>query len=143
VTATENNLRKTGGCDGCSDAGAVSEQRISAGDGAVSFSTSDTRTLRFIGLSTGSTGTAPADIRFALRLQSGTAEVRESGLYKSEVPFAAGDVLDVAVVGGAVKYSKNGSVFYISAATPGYPLLVGATLFDLNGTLSSVMISGR
>jgi hypothetical protein len=143
VTATENNLRKTGGCDGCSDAGAVSEQRITAGDGAVSFSTSDTRTLRFIGLSTGDTGTAPAEIKFALRLQSGTAEVRESGLYKSEVSFGAGDVLGVAVAGGAVKYSKNGAVFYISAAAPGYPLLVDTTLFDLNGTLSSVMISGR
>jgi hypothetical protein len=143
VTATNNNLQKTSGCDGCADAGAVSEQRISAGDGAVSFSTADTRTLRFIGLSTGNTGTAPAEIKCALRLQNGTAEVREAGVYKSEVSFEAGDVLAIAVVGGAVQYSKNGTVFYTSAARPGYPLLVDTTLFDLNATLSSVMILGK
>jgi hypothetical protein len=142
VTATSNSLRKTGGCGGCPDAGALSEQRISSGNGAVSFGASNTPTLRFIGLGSGNPGTAPAEITFALRLQGGTAEVREAGLYKSEVSFAAGDVLKIAVDGGAVTYSKNGTVFYTSQATPGYPLVVDTSLFDLDATLSSVMISG-
>ena len=143
VTASLNNLRKTGGCSGCPDAGAISQQRLYAGDGAMSFTASETQRLRFIGLSTGNTGTAPAEIRFALRLQAGTAEVRESGLYRSEVSFAAGDVFKIGVVGGLVKYSKNGVVFYTSAATPTYPMLVDTSLFDLNATLSSVMFSGK
>src|SRR5207245_6473087 len=33
VTASSNSLRKTAGCDGCGDAGAVSTQSIASGDG--------------------------------------------------------------------------------------------------------------
>jgi hypothetical protein len=143
ATAADNSLRKTGGCGGCSDAGAVSAQRITGGDGFVTIGTSDTRALRFIGQSSGNSGTAPAEIQFALRLQGGTAEVRESGLYKSEVSFATGDVLRVAVQGGVVHYSKNGTVFYTSEAPPTYPLLVDTALLDVDATLSAVMISGK
>ncbi|HET9359775.1 MAG TPA: hypothetical protein VFO58_08495 [Vicinamibacterales bacterium] len=142
VTASTNSLRKTSGCDGCPDAGAVSAQRIKSGDGHVSFSTTDTQRLRFIGLSTGNAGTSPTEIRFALRLHRGVAEVREAGVYKADVAFASGDVFRIAVVGGAVTYAKNGSVFFTSQTAVAYPLLVDTALLDLNGTLSSVMISG-
>ena len=100
------------------------------------------RDAPLIGLSNGNTGTGPSEIKFALRLQNGSAEVREGGLYKAETSFMAGDVLKVAVVGGAVTYSKNGTVFYTSATKPAYPLLVDTSLFDLAATLSSAMISG-
>ena len=143
ASASSNSLRKTGGCAGCSDAGALSSQRISSGDGFMSFQTSDTRTLRFIGLSSGNPGTDPREIAFGLRLQGGTAEVREAGLYKAEVPFGAGDTLKVSVQGGVVSYSKNGTVFYTSAARPTYPLLVDASLLDLDASLSAVMIAGK
>ena len=76
---------------------------------------SESTSLRFVGLAAGGIGTGPGDINFALRLQSGVAEVRESGAYKSDVRFAAGDTFAIAVAGGVVKYSKNGSVFYTSA----------------------------
>src|SRR5688572_9241074 len=39
ATATDNSLQKTGGCAGCSDAGAVSSQRITGGDGFVTIGT--------------------------------------------------------------------------------------------------------
>jgi len=109
----------------------------------LSFSASETQALRFIGLSTGNTGTAHTEVRFALRLQAGRAEVREFGVYKSEVSFVTGDVFKVAVVGGLVKYSKNGAVFYTSALRPRYPMLVDTSLLDLNSTLSSVQFSGQ
>jgi hypothetical protein len=141
VTASNGELRKTGGCGGCADAGASSTQRITSGGGGVSFTTSDVHTLRVIGLGPGGAGTSANEITFALRLQNGTAEVREAGVYKSEVSFAAGDRLMVAIVAGAVQYSKNGAVFFTSAAAPTYPLAVDTSIYDLNGTLSAVTIS--
>ena len=115
VAINGNSLIKTGGCSGCPDAGAVSAQQISSGDGYVEFS-GEGSGLRFIGLSSGNNGTDASEIRFALRLQGGTAEVRESGGYRSEIGFSSGDTLRVAIVGGNVEYSKNGSVFYTSSA---------------------------
>ena len=141
VAVNGNSLIKTGGCSGCADAGAVSVQRISSGDGYVEFSAAGDG-LRFVGLSSGSNGTDPAEIRFALRLQGSTAEVRESGSYRSEVGVSGGDTLRVAIVGGNVEYSKNGSVFYRSSGRPSYPMLVDTSLFDGNASINNVVISG-
>jgi hypothetical protein len=135
-----NSLTKAGGCSGCPDAGAISAQSIASGNGYVEFSAAESGTLRFIGLSTGNSGTNPADIKFALRLQGGNAEVRESGVYRTETSFAAGDVMRIAYVGNNVQYSKNGSVFYTSTASPAYPAIVDTTLFDSNATLLNVML---
>jgi hypothetical protein len=142
VTASGSNLQKTGGCDGCPDAGAVSQQQIASGDGYVELTASETGTLRAIGLSTGNPGTSLDEIKFALRLQSGTVEVRESGVYKADTGFAPGDLLRVSVSGGQVNYSHNGTVFYTSAVAPSYPLLVDTSLSSLNSTLTNVVISG-
>ena len=136
-----NSLMKSGGCSGCPDAGAMSAQSISSGDGYVEFTAPESGTLRFIGLTTGNGSTNPAEIRFALRLQGGNAEVRESGQYRSETPFGANDIMRVAYVGGTVQYSKNGNVFYTSGAAPAYPAVVDATLFDNSATLWNVMIA--
>jgi len=137
-----SNLMKSGGCGGCADSGAVSAQQIKSGDGYVEFSVPEAGTLRYIGLSTGNSGTDPGEIKFALRLQGGVAEVRESGTYKADIPFGAGDNLRVAFVGGTVQYAKNGSVFYTSASRPSYPALVDTSLFDENATLWNVVIAG-
>ena len=98
-----NSLRKGGGCGGCPDAGAISSQSISSGDGYVEFSVPESGTLRFIGLSSGNAGTDAAEIKFAMRLQGGNVEVRESGAYRTETPFSANDVMRVAYVGGTVQ----------------------------------------
>jgi hypothetical protein len=135
-----NSLMKSGGCGGCADAGASSAQSIASGDGYVEFTVPESNSLRFIGLSSGNGSTDPAEIRFALRLQGGHAEVRESGAYRTETPFAANDTLRVAYVGGSVQYSKNGSVFYTSGTSPSYPAIVDTTLFDENSTVWNVMI---
>ena len=139
VTASGNNLEKTSGCGGCPDASAVSQQQISSGDGYMEFTASETNTLRFVGLGSGTASGSGADIRYAFRLQNGVVEVRESGSYKTETSFATGDVLRISVEGGSVKYSKNGAVFYTSAAG-GYPLFVRAALNDLNATIKNVVI---
>ena len=139
VTAAGNRLQKTGGCDGCPDGSAVSEQQVS-GNGALQFSATETGTLRFAGLSSGGIGTQPGDLSFALRLQGGTVEVRESGAYRSETSFQAGDTLRVAVENGAVRYLKNGAVFYTSASRAGQGLRAHAIFFNANGTIGDVTI---
>jgi hypothetical protein len=142
ASAMGNTLIKNGGCGGCPDAGAVSAQKISSGDGYVEFSVPESGTLRFIGLSSGNSGTDAGEIKFALRLQNGVAEVRESGAYRTEIAFSAGDTLRIAFVGGTVQYSKNGSVFFTSSGRAVYPALVDTTLFDANTTILNVVIAG-
>ena len=141
VAINGNSLVKTGGCSGCADAGAVSAQQITTGEGYVEFSGAGSG-LRFIGLSSGNSGTDANEIRFALRLNGNTAEVRESGAYRTEVSFSGGDTLRIAIVGGRVEYSKNGGVFHSSSAQLSYPLLVDTSLFDGNASISNVVISG-
>src|SRR5207249_6693811 len=97
VTASGNSLRKTAGCDGCGDAGAVSTQRIPSGDGYVEFTASETTTFRGAGLSNGNTDTGLADIDFAILLTpSGSAEVRENGAWQADTQYGAGTVFRVA-----------------------------------------------
>jgi Fe-S cluster biogenesis protein NfuA len=141
ITATGSTLQKTGGCNGCPDASAVSEGQIS-GNGSLAFVVADAGPLRFVGLGSGGIGTGTADINFAIRLQSGVAEVRESGAYRSEIAFSAGDRLQVTVEGGVVAYSKNGAAFHTSTSQAGYALRAHAVLFDMNATIGSVVLSG-
>jgi len=141
VTAAGNTLQKTGGCSGCPDATAVSEGQIN-GSGSLEFVASDSGSLRFVGLGSGGIGTSAGDINFAIRLQSGVAEVRESGGYKTEIAFSAGDRFRIAVEGGVVRYSKNGTVFYTSASQAGYAMRVHAVLFDMNAAVGNVALGG-
>jgi hypothetical protein len=55
--------------------------------------------------------------------------------------YAVGDKLRVSIVGGVVKYSRNGSVFYTSTVTPTYLLRVDAALYDTGATLMSGVAS--
>ena len=140
VAESGATLTKIGGCTGCPDGSAVSNQQVS-GNGVLQFSTDDSASLRFVGLGSGGIGTTPGDIDFAIRLQAGVAEIRESGAYKSETRFAAGDSFTIAVNNGAVTYARNGSVFYTSANTTTAALRAHAIFFDANGTVRTVGFS--
>jgi hypothetical protein len=140
VSASGSSLTKSGGCGGCADAGANSQQAVASGTGYLEFTVSEIDTLRFIGFSTGNTGTSPDRIAAALRLQAGRAEVREAGVYRTEIGVATGDILRITAGGGSVKYSKNGTVFYTSAAQPAYPLVINTALLDLGSTIRNVTI---
>jgi hypothetical protein len=141
VAESGGTLTKVGGCSGCPDAAAISNQQIS-GTGTLQFSTDDRASLRFVGLAPGGVGTTPADIAFGIRLQSGVAEVRESGSYKTETTFASGDSFTVAVNGGSVTYARNGTVFYTSSVPATTALRGHAVFFDANGTIRSVLFGG-
>jgi hypothetical protein len=134
-------LTKNGGCSGCADGTAVSNQQIS-GSGMLQFSTDDSSTLRFVGLAASGIGTTPSDISFAIRLQAGVAEVRESGAYRTEISFAPGDTFTVAVNNGSVTYAKNGSAFYTSAAGANGSVRAHAIFFDVNASIRNVNFGG-
>jgi hypothetical protein len=137
VAQSGTTLTKVGGCSGCPDGTAVSNQQVS-GNGVLQFSTDDGSSLRFVGLGSGGIGTTSTGVEFAIRLQAGTAEVRESGTYKSETRFAVGDTFTIAVTNGAVTYARNGTVFYTSATRAGAALRAHVILFDANASVRGV-----
>jgi hypothetical protein len=142
ATATGNSLQKTSGCDGCANAGAVSQQQIASGNGYVEVTVSEPGTNRLIGLSNGNSGESIPDIDFALHLDQGTAMIKESGAYKGDTTIVTGDVLRVAVENGQVQYRKNGVTIARTGVPPAptYPLLVDTSLLTSGATLSNVMI---
>ena len=95
------------------------------------------------GLSNGNTDASYQDIDFGLDLATaGTIYVFEKGVNKGSFgSYATGDLLRVAAVGGVVRYSRNGSVFYTSTQAPTYPLLVDTWLYYVGATLNSVVIA--
>jgi hypothetical protein len=140
VTATGNSLTKTAATT-WGNAGAVSSQQIASGAGYVEFIASETTTHRMLGLSNGNSSTSYQDIDFAVHLSQGQLKVYESGTLKGVFgTYAAGDTLRIAVVGGVVKYFRNGMLVYTSTKTPVYPLLVDAALYTQGATLKDALI---
>jgi hypothetical protein len=137
LSTANNGLLKISGCDGCPDATAVSNETIS-GDGWVQWSAPEAQTLRVLGLSPNAVVTGAAEIPFAIRLQAGTAEVREMGTYTAETPFVAGDTFRITIEDGMVRYQKNGTTLHTSAATATGAMRIHAIVYGLNGALSSI-----
>lgn len=141
VSASGASLVKTGGCDGCADAGAISTQVIAA-DGYVEFRATETSSLRIVGLGRRVTGTPATPVKFAFTLQpGGIAEVRENGVYRAETPFASGDVFRITIAGQAVVYTKNGSLIHESALGAPQALRVRATLYSTASTVTDAVVS--
>jgi hypothetical protein len=144
ATVTGDVLRKTGGCDGCADAGAASQQVISAGNGYIQFTVGEGNTFWLAGLSSGNPGTSFAEIDYAFRFNgAGGADVWENGVYQSggDTPYAVGDVFRISVVGGKVQYSRNGTFLRESPIAPKYPLLLDVALGTLGATVRSAKIA--
>lgn len=146
VNATVNGavLQKTGGWDGVDDAGGTSQQELTAGDGYIEFTVGEANTFWLGGLSHGNTDTGYADIDFAFRFNgAGWADVLESGVYQSggDTPYAAGDVFRVAIVGGRVRYSRNGQFLRESALAPQYPLLLDVSLGSLGASVRDAVLA--
>lgn len=141
ATASGSSLAKSGGQPGLDDAGATSAQTLSAGDGWLEFTVADTQPFRFVGLGRPHAGTSGAAIDYELRLQAGRADVYESGAWKADDTVVAGDLLRIAVAGGAVAYYKNGALVYTSAVAPQYPLAAYAALVDAGATVTGARIA--
>jgi RHS repeat-associated protein len=137
-----NSLTKTA-ATGWGNAGASSAQSITAGDGYMELTVSDTTTYRFCGLSNGNSNADYTDVDFAIHpVPGGTIYIYEGGISRGTFGSSTvGDVLRVAVEGGVVKYRKNGALLYTSTITPTYPLLVDSALYATGDTLSNVVVT--
>jgi hypothetical protein len=141
ASATGNSLTKTSASG--VNSGAISVQQVPSGDGYVEVTVSETNTYRMFGLSNGNTDSSYPDIDFGLDLAPSTIYVFEKGANRGSFgSYAAGDVMRVAVVGGVVRYSRNGTVFYTSTQAPTYPLLVDTWLYSQGATLNNAVVAG-
>src|SRR5688572_17170249 len=142
ATATGATLQKTSGCDGCDDAGASSQQNLSA-DGFVEFTIGEIGTFWVAGLNHSDDTTFINDIDFAFRFNgSGYADVLESGAYQTggDTTYVAGDVFRIAVVNSRVHYSKNGQFIRESATPPSFPLVLDATLGSMGASIRNARL---
>jgi hypothetical protein len=135
---TGGGIRKSGGCDGCPDAGAVSMQRLTTGSGYVEFKPD--AGMYFLGLDTATTARTAVELPYALRLRDGTAEVRENGVYRAEARFTSTDVFRITAGNGQVTYSKNGVPFWTSAMSATTALGVTTSIFDMNASVAAPLI---
>lgn len=124
-----NTLTKTAGCAGCL-AGARSQQSLDAGDVYVSFTIPDVSKLHWVGLTNDPTRLDDEVLDFAIRVQSGNAEIRENGAYQGDTQVSNGDRFRIAVENGTVKYYRNDVHFHTSSKPVEYPLYLGALLAD-------------
>ena len=141
-TASGNTVQKTGGRNDTADAGARSQQSLVSGDGYLQFTAPETNKLRFCGLAHNPAVPDFVGIDYAIKLTDfGIAEVREANLYKTETPYASGDVFRISVEGGVVKYYKNGTAFYTSARAVSYPLIADTSFIAVGGTIASAVMA--
>ena len=99
--------------------------------------------MRILGLSNGSNGQGSGDVDFGLMMWGGTLQIYERGYQKlGGVALSQGDRLRVSVVGGVVKYSRNGVAVYTSTLAPTYPLLVDTSILTPGAQIVGTTISG-
>jgi len=135
--ASNGVLKKTSGCNGCADASALSSQAIASGDGYLQFTVDNTTTDRYCGLSHQGNNPNYGSLDFAFHLSAaGYLEVREDNAYKTDLRYSVGDVLNVAIQSGVVKYYKNGVLVFTSNKAPVYPVIADASLLTINSTIS-------
>lgn len=142
--ADGSGLHKSAGCDGCDDAGAISSQQITSGDGNIEVTASATPGTLYIGLNNANNDTTAWEIPFAFAIwSSGIAEIREYGVYQTETTYVAGDLLRVAYESGQVRYYKNGQLLYTSTRAPLYPAVADTSLWTYNPAAGQVATVDR
>jgi hypothetical protein len=136
-----NTLTKSS-ATGWGNAGGISAQSIGAGNGFMEFTAVETNTRRMAGLGIGDSSQSHVDLEFGLLLvENGPVWVYESGISRGQLTtYTSGDTFRVGVESGAVKYWKNGLVFYTSAVAPIYPLLVDTALYTNGAAVSDVVV---
>jgi alpha-tubulin suppressor-like RCC1 family protein len=141
VSVAGTSLTKTGAAGW--NSGASSANTIEAADGAAEFTATETNTTRAAGLSGTDSNQDAADIDFAIKVRDdATVEVTEGGVSQGTFgSYAAGDRFRVELIGGVIRYARNGSVFWTSTGTaPAYPLRVDTALYSAGATLTDITL---
>ena len=141
VTAVDGSITKTGGCNGCFDAGARAAVTIAA-DGSAEYTPAAGQFLT-AGLIADASAAISTPLDFAvITWPTGAFEIRERGVYKREGTFVAGDRFSVGVEAGKVVYRKNGTLVYTSAAAPAASLTFGASLATPGASVTGAVLKG-
>jgi prepilin-type N-terminal cleavage/methylation domain-containing protein len=129
VTVSGNSLINSGGTGW--NAGAISTEIITSGDGFVEFTANDLNNYKMAGLGNSDTNASYTDIEYAVYMVlGGPLQVYESGAFiGSYGTYTATDIFKVAIESGIVKYYKNGVLFYSHATTPTYPLRFDSSFY--------------
>jgi hypothetical protein len=141
-----NSVEKTGGCDGCGDAGATSTQVIESDGGYVEFRVPEDWTYLVAGLAYRTRGTRFDDIEFGIRLNgNGSADIVERGRYiGGDTDYQAGDAFRIEVVNGRIRYLRNGELMATSRSRPTFPLAFDVGLGSVGASVANARIgAGR
>ncbi|MDO9318383.1 MAG: hypothetical protein Q7V56_09300 [Gammaproteobacteria bacterium] len=140
ITVAGNRITKTSGCDGCGDAGSISEEALTADHAHMEFTVGSSWALMLAGFSQTQEIPVAEDLVLGLRLQSGMAEVRESGNYRAEIRYQDGDRFSISINAGRASYAHNGTVFYSSEYTAENRLFAGTALYNVNAAVEDVTL---
>ena len=141
TSASGATLTKIKGCNDCSDAGAVSQQSMTAG--SVSFTVSPGARI-VAGLGTDRSSNTNYAFNYAFSFGGGSSfEIREAGIYRAEGTFASTDVFKVAIEGTAVKYYRNATLVYTSKVPVPGALVVDTTLATMGASVKVVGFSAN
>jgi len=139
VSVQGDTVTKTSGCAGCYDAFAQAAQRV-GGLGYAEFTVENPAPLLLAGLAYTFTPGDATSMDFGIRIQQGVAEIRENGIYRTDIAAQPGAVFRISISRGVVSYSKDGVVFYSHTASKG-ALSFDALFADVNASISDVTIS--
>ena len=141
TSAAGATLTKTKGCNDCGDAGAVSQQAMTAG--SVSFTVSSGARV-VAGLGTDRSTNTSYAVNYAFSFGGGsTFEIREAGVYRAEGTYASSDVFKVAIEGTAVKYYRNATLVYTSKVPVPGALVVDTSLVTVGAAVKVVAFSAN
>lgn len=157
VTPSGNSITKTSGANDAWNAGAVSSQAITSGDGYVEFSTGEIGTHKIAGLSSGGDlGQGFNEIEYAFYMQGGpgvqTLYIFESGASAcnpacstgfTQGSYNPGDVLKVSIESGRVKYYQNGILRHDRALTSAYPYIFDTSMYTSAGDPSPTITNAN
>jgi hypothetical protein len=139
TTAIGGTLQKT---SGQWDAGANSQQQLTAAGGYVEFGVSTGHRMQ-VGLSNDASAAVDyTKLKYSFNFWGGSFEVREGweNLRLWGGAYAPGDVFRIAVEGGAVKYYRNGALLYTSGVAPAYPLVLDTALSAMGASVNNAVI---
>jgi alpha-tubulin suppressor-like RCC1 family protein len=140
VSMADRNLTATGAAGW--NSGVASANLIASGDGYVEFTAGENTTSRAAGLANGNTATTLADIEYAIHLRAdGITSVVEAGTSRGDFGgYVGSDRFRVEVGSGAVRYLKNGALFYASTVVPTYPLRADTAFETTGAVLQDVLV---
>lgn len=141
VTQSGTRITKTSGCDGCGDAGSISEQALNADHAHMEFTVGSSWALMNAGFTMRQTIPTGNDFALGLRLQSGMAEVREWGNYRAEIRYQEGDRFSISIRDGRAYYALNGSVFHSVEYTERRRLFAATSLYNRDAAVENVTVS--